>query len=29
MAEIEFCGNTEQKNKMMTSTGKAILKEAN
>jgi hypothetical protein len=27
--EIEFCGITEEKNRMMTSTGKGILKEAN
>ena len=27
--EIEFCGITEQKNRIMTSTGKGVLKEAN
>ena len=29
MIEIEFCGITKQKNRMMTSTGKGMLKEAN
>jgi hypothetical protein len=29
MVEIEFCGNTKHKNRMMISTGKGILEEAN
>jgi hypothetical protein len=28
MAENEFCGNTQQKDVAMTSTGKGVLKEA-
>jgi hypothetical protein len=29
MVEIEFCGNTKRKNRMMISTGKGVLEEAN